>query len=109
MEGMKKFKVKELVEWPSLRPPISPVTTFTVLQQAVVDVPTARLIILVGHEPHLAHFLSFILTSKVSDNFHIKKGGFAVIEFKNKIESRQAKLKCLIQPSQIRKTMKLGL
>jgi phosphohistidine phosphatase len=60
-------------------------------------------VILVGHEPSLGEHLTFFLTGRSRSALELKKGGFCVVEFADRIEKGAAKLVCCIQPSQLRK------
>jgi phosphohistidine phosphatase len=63
-------------------------------------------VILVGHEPSLGEHLTYFLTGRERSACDIKKGGFVIVEFANRIEKGAAKLICCIQPSQVRKIAK---
>ena len=95
----KYFKRAGLFEMQELTPQTSPLKTLRAIQK----IGRAEMVILVGHEPHLGRFLSFVLTGSTRNLFDIKKGGAALIEFSGRIEKKQAKLKCFLQPSQVKK------
>lgn len=92
------FKASFLV-CPKVLPTSAPVQTLKFLRSQKFS----GTVVLVGHEPQLSRFLSFILTGEVTSNFHIKKGGFAIIECDLNLTPRLARLKCLVQPSHIKK------
>lgn len=67
----------------------------------------ATRVVLVGHQPdlgrHMAYFLTGSLTARAGSAFDIKKGGVCIVEFADRIEKGAAKLKCFIQPSELKK------
>lgn len=97
----------ELLEWSELKPAVDPATTLAKVRefggsnraesraQKRNQRKTLPRIAIVGHEPHLSHFLSFILTGGGDSHFSISKGGMALVE--------QGRLTCLLQPSQLKK------
>jgi len=95
----KSFRRARLIELPELTPGCRPEKTLRELQA----MSRAEVVMIVGHEPHLSRFLSFILTGSSRPIFDIKKGAVALVEFKNRIERKQAQLQCLLQPSQLKK------
>lgn len=95
----KTFKRAGVFEMQELTPGASVLKTLRAIQK----IGRAETILLVGHEPHLGRFLSFVLTGSTRNLFDIKKGGVALIEFANRIDKKQAKLKCFLQPSQVKK------
>lgn len=97
----KKFTRSRFLVCPDIRPMIATARTHKFLQSKRLS----GVVAMVGHEPQLSRFLSFILTGEVSSNFHIKKGGFAIIESDQKLTPRLARLKCLVQPSHIKKIL----
>lgn len=99
----KKLKTVQTETWFELQPDIEPNLTLAKLR----SLRKFKNIVLVGHEPHLSRFLSFILTGGTQTNFHIKKGGFALVEFEPHSQLTRARLKCLVQPSQLKKITKL--
>ena len=86
-------------EWDALRPEVSP----EALLAALSKIKKHEVVLLVGHEPQFSKFLSFILTGDTHVPVILKKGGLAVVEFKS---NGQRFLKCLIQPSQLKKIRK---
>ncbi len=57
----------------------------------------------VGHEPELSQYFAYFLAGRNAPVFQFKKGGFALLEFDDRIDKGTAKLLCCIQPSQLRK------
>ena len=98
----KNYKNAEIINLDNLMPHSLPQATL----QSLKKINNAGVIAIVGHEPHLSIFLSFILTGSTRSYFDIKKSGFAIVEFLNIIEKRKATLKCLIQPSQVTNLVK---
>lgn len=58
-------------------------------------------VLLVGHEPFLSSFLSFLLTGNENLNLELKKGGFCCVEFYEKIEIGNGTLTFLLTPKQM--------
>lgn len=58
---------------------------------------------LVGHEPHLGTFVSWMLTGLQESFIELKKGGACLLEVEGEIRAGRAKLVWLLKPSQIRK------
>lgn len=60
-------------------------------------------VVIVGHEPELSEHFAYFLTGKRNTVYEFKKGGFALLEFEDRIDKGSAKLLCSIQPSHLRK------
>lgn len=58
---------------------------------------------IVGHEPSLGHHFGYFLTGKKTAIHEFKKGGFALVEFEDRIDRGAAKLLCCIQPSHLKR------
>lgn len=58
-------------------------------------------ILLVGHEPHLSLFISYLLVGDAGLALTLKKGGFCCVEFSDKIEVKMGNLIYLLQPKQM--------
>ncbi len=58
-------------------------------------------ILLVGHEPHLSFFISYLLIGDESLDLTLKKGGFCSIEFIDKVQAGMGNLICLLTPKQM--------
>jgi phosphohistidine phosphatase len=99
-----RMKNIDLEIWPELKPEERP----ELLLQKIKKRKARGVCVFVGHEPHLSRLLSFILTGDIQTNFHIKKGGFAIVEFDGGLTTQHARLKCLLQPSQIKKISKIS-
>lgn len=99
MANWPRSKKPEFVEMPELRPDSDPQATW----RALTKIKSADVITVVGHEPHLSRFLSFMLTGDTLHPLPLKKGGVAVIEIKS---AHQRLLKCFIQPTQLIKIRK---
>lgn len=98
----KRYKRARVITLRELKPLTSPQRTFAALRK----MDRASVIAIVGHEPHLSAFLSFVLTGDTRTHFDIKKGGFAIVEFSNKLEAAKSRLLCLVQPSLAKKAVK---
>ncbi|MEQ1664379.1 MAG: phosphohistidine phosphatase SixA [Bdellovibrionales bacterium] len=89
-----------------LTPEVKVARTFSKLVKANASIAV------VGHEPHLSHFMSYMLTAGTHLKFDIKKAGFALFEldsafakkgkFKNNTQQNGAILRCLVQPSNLK-------
>jgi phosphohistidine phosphatase SixA len=56
----------------------------------------------VGHDPHLALLITWLLTGVENETIPLKKGGAALLEFEGKPAAGQATLQWLLTPSQLR-------
>lgn len=63
---------------------------------------------IVGHEPDLSEHLAYCINGKRTPVYNFKKGGFALLEFEDRIDKGTAKLICCIQPSHLRKLRTSG-
>jgi phosphohistidine phosphatase len=102
----KNIVAAKLVRTNELTPVVNVAKTFRKLVKANKNIAV------VGHEPHLSHFMSYMLTAGTHLKFDIKKAGFALFElesafplkgkFKNNTHQNGAKLRCLVQPSNLK-------
>lgn len=67
---------------------------------------TENEIVLVGHEPDIGQFISYLVAGAKNSNFQLKKSGLAIVKFEEPINPGKGRLLCFIQPSQIRKILK---
>jgi phosphohistidine phosphatase SixA len=84
---------------------LDPETSLEVLAQALDSMVWSNLLI-VGHEPHLSLFLSFILGVSIEENhspFKFKKGGIAIVKVKGKLLDRVSELSLFVAPKHITK------
>jgi phosphohistidine phosphatase len=88
-----------LVEIEELKPNKRPEKLLRALQK----LSRSSTVVVVGHEPHLSRFISFALTGSGRGLLDLKKAGFAILEFSGRIEKKQAKVTCFLQPSQLKK------
>ena len=58
-------------------------------------------VILVGHEPHMSHFISFLLTSGQQISIDLKKGGLCCLTLPKITGPGGATLNWLLTPSQL--------
>ncbi len=99
IENWPRGEKPQLIELKELRPATAPEVTWAALSK----LKAADVVTIVGHEPHLSKFLSFMLTGDTQHPLPLKKGGVAVIEIKS---ADKRVLKCLIQPAQLIKIRK---
>jgi phosphohistidine phosphatase len=59
-------------------------------------------IAVVGHEPHLSTFVSWLLTGLDDPFVEMKKGGVAIIDFEDGLAAGKGKLRGLLTPKQLR-------
>jgi phosphohistidine phosphatase len=64
------------------------------------DVDTAAV---VGHEPHLSHFVCWLLTGRNGQFVELKKGGACLLELEQERAAAKAKLLWFLTPKQLRK------
>jgi phosphohistidine phosphatase len=57
---------------------------------------------IVGHDPHLAKLITWLLTGVENETIPLKKGGAALIEFDGKPAAGQGVLQWMLTPSQLR-------
>lgn len=57
---------------------------------------------LVGHEPHLSEFTSYLLTGSTRSFFTYKKGGVAKLEFEKTLKRQEVHLRWLAVPRWLR-------
>ncbi len=88
-----------LVEVDELKPLTAPEVTL----EKVKTFKAQKILVMVGHEPHLGRFLSFILTGRGHESFDISKGAIALVEFEGEIEKGRGRLTCFLQPTHLKK------
>lgn len=97
------YKNAVIFEVPALKPSASCMQTLKWLKTQKQKINE---MLIIGHEPRLSQFASFLVTGKTAPLFTLKKGGLCVLEFVDKIDSGRAQITCIIQPSILRKTNK---
>jgi phosphohistidine phosphatase len=65
-------------------------------------VERASTVALVGHEPGLSTFASWLISARPESHLVLKKGGACLLEFPGKIEPGAAMLEWLLTPGQLR-------
>src|SRR5207302_88491 len=65
--------------------------------------PRDATVALVGHEPHLGAFVSWMLTGLQESFVVLKKGGACMLEVDEAVRAGRAKLLWMLKPSQLRK------
>lgn len=78
----------------------------TPFEKLILEINTnfsgAENILLVGHEPHLSHFISFLLAGKSQLSITMKKGGLCQLSLQKLTGASCATLDWLLTPSQLR-------
>lgn len=64
--------------------------------------PPAATVALVGHEPHLGTFASWLLTGLQESFLPMKKGGACLLEFEQEVKPGRALLRWALRPGQLR-------
>lgn len=86
------------VHVPGLAPGKSLGLTLTWLQQQ----KSGGTVAIVGHEPHLGQFVSWVLTGLRESFVDVKKGSACLVEFADEIKPGHAKLLWALRPGQLR-------
>lgn len=73
------------------------------LAQWLQSQPGDATVALVGHEPHLGVFVSWMLTGLQESFIVLKKGGACLLEVEGEVKAGRAKLHWLLKPSQLRR------
>jgi phosphohistidine phosphatase len=81
---------------------LAPGKTPAVLLQWIGKQTPEATIALVGHEPHLGVFVSWMLTGLQESFITFKKGGACMLELDGEIKAGRAKLLWLLKASQLR-------
>jgi phosphohistidine phosphatase len=82
--------------------PLSPGKTPMALLNWVQKQPGSATVALVGHEPSLGVFISWLLTGLQESFVVLKKGGACLLELDDEIKPGRAKLIWFLKPSQVR-------
>lgn len=93
------LKTPEPVQIAELTPNARPNALLKWLQRHTEDEST---IAVVGHEPHLSTFVSWLLTGLDDPFVRMKKGGVAIIDFEDGLAAGKGKLLGLLTPRQLR-------
>lgn len=88
----------EVELWKSLMP----TANARQLIAALVRVPENN-VLLVGHEPHLSTFISFLISGNFDSNIELKKGGLCKLSCEAISYGRCATLHWLMAPAQLRR------
>lgn len=86
------------VELPALAPGLSE----KAMSAWLAEQPSDAVVALVGHEPDLSVFASWLLTARKHPILELKKGAACLLEFENKPEPGSAVLVWSLTPSQLR-------
>lgn len=93
----KSLKVESIQQTDALSPEAPPQAIVPVLN----ELPGNAAVGLVGHEPHLSHLLSFLLTGLRQGFATFKKGGVACLEAEIPVQPGKAILRWLLEPNQL--------
>ena len=88
---------------PTVIAPLSPGKTPMALLHWVQKQPADSAVALVGHEPALGIFISWMLTGLQESFVILKKGGACLLELDGEIRAGRAKLSWFAKPSQLRR------
>lgn len=58
---------------------------------------------MVGHEPDLSQWTSWLLSTRQTSFIQMKKGGICLLEFPNRLEAGRCQLLCALPPKQLRR------
>ncbi|MDB5171704.1 MAG: phosphohistidine phosphatase [Phycisphaerales bacterium] len=84
-------------------PQLTPRKTVQALLQWIQTQPPDATVALVGHEPHLGVFVSWMMTGLQESFVVLKKGGVCLLEITGEVKAGRAKLHWLMKPSQLRR------
>lgn len=93
-----EFRVTEVDTLDALRP----TGRLRAFLQWLVKQPADGVVAVVGHDPHLATLITWLLTGVENERIPLKKGGAALLEFEGKPAAGRATLLWLLTPSQLR-------
>ncbi len=93
---------KSIHEEPALQPQADVARIIDPLRKA----PKTARIALIGHEPHLGHLATFLLTGLKTGALEFRKGGAACIELKSLRRPIRGTLHWLLTPRQMRRIRK---
>jgi phosphohistidine phosphatase len=83
--------------------PLSPRKPVPALLTWLQQQPADSTVALVGHEPHLGTFVSWMMTGLQEPFVVFKKGGACLLEIDGELRSGRAKMLWLLKPSHLRK------
>ena len=93
----KTYRVPKIEIKKELHPSEGPDTLLSALQELSAELTVA----VVGHEPYLSRFISWITIGQTQDFIRLKKGGVALVRFNGLPEKGQGQLRWLMGPRQI--------
>jgi phosphohistidine phosphatase len=73
------------------------------LAAALADGPTAPIVVVVGHEPHLGRFVGWALTGQAREFVELEKGGACLLRFEGAPGAGIGRLIWLLSPKQLRR------
>ncbi len=89
------FGISEVHECVELKPNATVISTFSWLKSQHLS---QNIVLLVGHEPQLSSFVSWILTGHHQVIVEMKKAGFAVLDLDVYAQPMKARLEVLVGP-----------
>lgn len=95
----REYKRVKPVEMAQLAPGMSE----KAVAEWLAEQPADAVVALVGHEPDLSVFASWLLTARKHPILELKKGAACLLEFENKLEPGGAVLAWSLTPSQLRR------
>ncbi|QOV91383.1 SixA phosphatase family protein [Humisphaera borealis] len=87
---------------------LAPGKSGSLLLSWLEDQPRDCAVVLVGHEPHLGHFVSWSLTGLRDSFVELKKGAAVLLEFGDSVRPGRARLIWSLRPGQLRMIGALG-
>ena len=82
--------------------PLTPTKPVNALLHWLQAQPPAATVALVGHEPHLAVLVSWLLTGLQESFIELKKGSACLLEFESDVKAGRAKLLWALKPAHLR-------
>jgi phosphohistidine phosphatase len=91
-------KKKKITTWDELKPE----SDVSEIHKKLVVLPPDAKVLLVGHEPHLTHLISSIISDNSNIAINLKKGGFACIRGNPTNSKIVGSLRSLLTPKQLK-------
>jgi phosphohistidine phosphatase len=80
-----------------------PGSDLTEVKSWLQELESAKVVAVVGHEPHLGTLVTWFLTGGSNSRVEMSKGGAALLEFSSRIREGSATLRWLLTGSQLRR------
>lgn len=94
-----EYKAAQLELLKQLRPETDPADTISELAPLIGDFEN---IAIVGHQPHVSAFISYVLTARYGNFVNMKKGAVCCLQFPNRLREGQAILNWHVNNSFLR-------